>query len=109
METIPTVSWTELQGNKYAKALSPQMLTKNGLPTILKARVIGTQRHGGDFVTVIFDRDYVVSWLITKVIRVLSNEGLEAILQLVKEAWQKSGYPTEPQHKPVFFSPEEMN
>ena len=109
METIPTVSWTELQGNKYAKALSPQMLTKDGLPTILKARVIGTQRHGGNFVTVIFDRNYVVSWLITKVIRVFSNEGLDAILELVKEAWQKSGFPIESQRKTVAFTKEEMN
>lgn len=95
---IPTVSWTKLQGNKYSKSLTPHMLLKGGYPVTMQSRVVGETKSGSKIVTVIFDRNYIVNWLIVKVIKALENEGLDAILELVKEAWRKS--------HPVYICPE---
>ncbi len=109
MKSIPNVSWKDLQGNKYSKALNPHMLTKAGLPVTLQTRIVGQNKIGSKLIRVTFDREYVINWLIVKVIRVFSNEGLETILDLVREAWQKSGFPIESQRKTVAFTKEEMN
>ena len=56
-QSFPVVSWKELQGNKYIKAIDPAMLIKGGLPYIMKARAIGTGKHGSEPVTVIFKKN----------------------------------------------------
>ena len=94
-QSLPVVSWRELQGNKYIKAIDPGMLIKGGLPYIMKARSIGTGKHGSEPVTVIFDKEYVEKWIITKLIRPLSNYGVDYVTNLVTEAWINSNYSLE--------------
>ena len=94
-QSLPVVSWKELQGNKYIKAIDPAMLIKGGLPYIMKARAIGTGKHGSEPVTVIFDKEYVEKWITTKLIRPLSNYGVDYVVSLLTEAWVNSNYPIE--------------
>ncbi len=67
------------------------MLTKEGYLSTMRARVIGKPKTNSDFVTIKFDRDYVLLWLATKVIKPLTNEGIDGVNELLKEAWKKSG------------------
>ncbi len=92
---FPVISWKEIQGNKFIKAIDPAMLMDGGLPYIMKARTIGSGKYGSEPVTVIFDREYVESWIRTKLIRPLSNYGVDYVSNLLAEAWSKSNYPTE--------------
>ncbi len=94
-QSFPVVSWRELQGNKYIKAIDPGMLIKGGLPYIMKARAIGTSRHGSEPVTVIFDKEYVEKWITAKLIRPLSNYGVDYVTNLVTQAWINSNYSLE--------------
>ncbi len=91
MNEINIVPWQKIQGNKYIKSLNPSMLKKEGYVSTMRARVIGKPKSNSDFVTVKFDRNYVLSWLATKVIRPLTNEGLDEVTELFKEAWELSG------------------
>ena len=95
MRAIPTVSWRDIQGNKYSKSLNPAML-KQGLPITMKARVIGNRRVDSDLVTVVFDRDYVINWLIVKLIKPLSNYGIKEVINLLYLAWEQSNLSLEP-------------
>ena len=89
------VSWKELQGNKYSKAIDPRMLSKDGLPVVMKGRVIGASKYDADFVTVVFDKEYVERWMIAKVIKPLFNCGIDYVNDLLEKTWEKSGFPTE--------------
>ncbi len=91
MEEIKVVPWQDIQGNRYIKSLNPSMLTKEGYLSTMRARVIGKPKTNSDFVTIKFDRDYVLLWLATKVIKPLTNEGIDGVNELLKEAWKKSG------------------
>ena len=93
--SFPVVSWKEIQGNKFSKAIDPAMLINGGLPYIMKARAIGNGKYGSETVTVIFDKEYVESWITTKLVRPLSNYGVNYVTNLVHDAWLKSHYPVE--------------
>ena len=41
--------------------------------------------------TINYNRDYVIKWLQVKVIKPLSNCGIDGVGNLLKEAWDKSG------------------
>ena len=94
-QSFPVVSWKEIQGNKFSKAIDPAMLLGDGLPYIMKARAIGNGKYGSEPVTVIFDKEYVENWIVTKLIRPLSNHGVDYVTNLVAEAWLKSDYSLE--------------
>ena len=72
------------------------MLTKEGYLSTMRARVIGKPKTNSDFVTIKFDRDYVLLWLATKVIKPLTNEGIDGVNELLLEAWEKSGISLQP-------------
>ena len=89
MDEIKVVPWQDIQGNKYIKSINPSMLTKGGYLSTMRARIVGNSRTNSDFVTIKFDRDYVLLWLATKVIKPLTNEGIDGVNELLKEAWKK--------------------
>lgn len=89
------VSWRDLQGNRYTKSLDPAMLTKAGSPHIVKATTKGSEKGIGQAKVVIYDRDYVTQWLIVKLIKPLSNHGLDGVTMLLKKAWNESNLSTE--------------
>lgn len=81
-------SWQQLQGNKYLKALHPAMLSDYGYRTTIKTRLVGGSKFNSQYLTVLYDRDYVVAWLASRLIKPLQNQGLECILEMVREAWK---------------------
>ncbi len=96
MEEFPTVSWRELRGNKYHRALHPAMLTDNGYSVTVKAKTLESNIYPTKFVVLKYDRDYVKSWLTTKVIKPLANYGLINTSKLLKESWRESRISYEP-------------
>lgn len=84
--TYNEVHWTAMQGNKYMKTIHPAMLSVNGYKITQKARAIGNTSVGANFYVVHYDRDYVVCWLKTKVVKPLSTLSLKELITLIKEA-----------------------
>jgi hypothetical protein len=93
------VCWDSVQGNKLIKALHPAMLSSSGCLYTSKIRLIGKSKWGGEFATLIYDRKYVIAWLSTKLIAPFQNEGLDTVLELVKEAWESVHQPKSFQSK----------
>ena len=89
-EQSTPISWTEIQGNKYMKALHPAMLSKGGYVATHKARLIGHPKTASYYSTISYDRNYVINWLQTKFVRPLENEPLDELTKLLAEAYQKA-------------------
>ena len=81
------VSWRDLTGNKYNKAINPAMLNEQGYIRIFKVRTIKNPETRYCFVK--FDRDYVISFLAVKVIRPLLSTSFTNISDLVFAAWER--------------------
>ena len=84
------VRWDKLQGNQYIRALHPAMLTEAGCQSTRKANILGEPRQKNRYVTVYYDRAYVIGFLVTKVIKPLSNLGVTGIYELLKEAFKQA-------------------
>lgn len=87
------VHWSKKQGNKYNKSLHPAMLTDVGFLTTAKVALLDEPRSNHRYVTVIYDREYVINWLRVKVVKPFLNIGMSDIVQLIKEAWQLAQEP----------------
>ena len=103
------ISWRDLQGNKYTKSLDAGMLTEIGSPHIIKANVKGEGRGKGQPQVVIYDRDYVLNWLIVRLIKPLSNHGLEGVTKLIEKAWEESNLSTDSLVSCNYFLEDEEN
>ena len=82
---IKTISWRDLTGNKYSKALHGAMLAKEGYRSLIRIRRIG--EAGKDVFNVTYDKEYVIEFLSRKVCTPLSYVGKEKLLELISEAW----------------------
>lgn len=80
-----TISWKDLPGNKYSKSLDAAMASKQGYTVIHKVK----KAYDFDeaFCNVVYDRDYLVHFLIKKVLFSLASLGKETIDGLINEAW----------------------
>ena len=85
MEKTITISWRELTGNKFMKAIDPAMASQAGCIKSQRIRRIGDSEK--TIFNVRYDREYLVQVLLRKVCRRLSVLGKEEVLFLVSEAW----------------------
>ncbi len=92
MKPLKQIPWNDQQGNRYSKALDSLMLTAKGLPFIVKTRATGKSKNGSQAMAVVYDKAYVINWLIVKVINPLGEQGYETVSNLLREAWEKSDY-----------------
>ncbi len=80
-----SITWRDLFGNKYSKALHPAMLTEEGYTKIQRIKRVG------DIVpslfNVTYDREYAIEFISRKFCRSLSGLDKEELLQLVAESW----------------------
>lgn len=83
----PTVSWQKIQGNKYSKSLHPAMLSHNGFRTTQKAGLIGKPKGDTEFITVVYDKSYVINWIERKLVKPLEINNLEVIQNLIAIAY----------------------
>ena len=85
MREIETISWRELTGNKFSKAIDAAMLSEDGYIKSLNIRRIGDAVPSLFYV--IFDRQYLVEWISRRVCKALFVLGKQGTLDLVAEAW----------------------
>ncbi|WP_319422752.1 hypothetical protein [Pleurocapsa sp. FMAR1] len=85
MPDIETISWQEMTGNKYAKALHPAMVSKAGYETVRSIRRIGDAVP--TVFRVIYDRQYVLDYVGNGICKTLFVLGKQGVLNLVSEAW----------------------
>lgn len=81
------VSWREIQGNKYSKSIHPAMLSDGGFRKTQKASLIGNPKGNTEFITVIYDKSYVIKWIEKKLIKPLENNSYKVIGKLVFQAY----------------------
>ena len=87
MSRYETISWRDLPGNKYTKALDPAMLTERGCITLGKVR--HCHDPVGKMCNVVYDRDYLIQFLIRRFLISISPLGKEVVDELVNEAWNE--------------------
>jgi len=73
MSEIKSITWRDLTGNKYLKALHPAMLSKGNYICTQRIRRIGEVEP--DIFKTTYDREYAVEWLARKVCKTLSFIG----------------------------------
>jgi hypothetical protein len=85
MSHIPSVSWQDLPGNKYVKSIDPAMLSDVGY---VKAQVLKANQYSEvRYRNVIYDRDYLIGWVVKNLIKPLAHLSKERIDEVVEEAW----------------------
>ena len=82
-----SISWQLLRGNKYNRCLHPAMLTEKGCTKQMSTSPVGYNER--QYFDVHYDREYVVNWLATKVIKPLENVGVRELVELLIAAWLK--------------------
>ena len=87
MSRYETISWRDLPGNKWSKSLDPAMLTERGCITLGKVR--HSSEPQGTMCNVIYDRDYLIQFLIRRFLMSISPLGKEVVDELVNEAWNE--------------------
>lgn len=87
MPKIETITWRELTGNKFNRALHPAMLSDIGYTKSISVRRTGDAVKS--YFNVAYDRVYVVEWLSRKICKSLFALGKQGTLDLISEAWDK--------------------
>lgn len=86
MQEISKITWRELFGNKFSRALHGAMLTKEGLWTTQRIQQIGHKQK--QMYLVHYDKEFINEWIWRKLLSPLENMGIEAIKILLEEAWE---------------------
>lgn len=87
MYEYKTINWKDLPGNKYSKALDAAMVSERGYITLQKVR--RCHEPNGAMCNVIYDRDYVIQFLIKRVLYSLAVLGKETVDELINDAWKE--------------------
>ena len=85
MLDLKTISWQEMVGNRYTKALHPAMVSKAGYEKVKSVRRIGDAVPTA--FRVIYDRQYVIDYVGRGICKTLFVLGKQGVLNLVDEAW----------------------
>ena len=85
MREVETISWRELTGNKFSKAIDAAMLSDDGYVRPISIKRLGDRDKSLFYV--VFDRKYLIEWISRKVCKPLFVLGKQGTLDLVAEAW----------------------
>ena len=85
MMKFASVSWQEASGNRLARNIDAAMLSDRGL--IKSQKVQTNQYQKPRLCNVKYDREYLMEWLLKRVIVPLSVLGVEKIHEIIDEAW----------------------
>ena len=88
MEDAPVLYWEDSTRNRLSKALHGAMLSTNGYKVLMGIKPIGEKTKR--FFNVKYDRNYVITWLITKLFKPFENVSHEELESLLNEAYQKA-------------------
>lgn len=88
IESNTKLHWSELPGNKYLKKIEPAMLTKDGCLCRQLIRPVGEPRiQAREWVSVMYDRSYVIERLSNDILDALNFDSLERLLDLIIDVW----------------------
>lgn len=87
MNQFETIRWIDLPGNKYTKSLDAAMLSEGGYTIFGKVRHCSEPK--GTMCNVVYDREYVIQFLIKRVLFALAVLPKETIDGLIDEAWEE--------------------
>lgn len=79
------ISWREVLGDPYAKALTPLMLAQNEYRVDKLSRAIDGRNKSA--ITITYDRNYVYSWIAKKVLKALRIKSKAEAIALIDRAW----------------------
>lgn len=82
---VETISWRDLTGNKYNKTLHPAMLSDEGYINQQAIRRAGDA--GKTIFDVIYDHEYLLSYIDKHLCSKLFTLGKEEVVKLVAESW----------------------
>lgn len=85
MREVETVSWLQLVGNKFNKALHPAMSTPEGYLKQSRTRVINTPAK--TIYNVLYDQEYLSEYIFNFICKPLLVLGKEKVLSLVENSW----------------------
>lgn len=85
MNEIENITWREVPGNRFSRALSPAMLTEEGYTKQAAIRKVGSQVKA--FLNIKYDREYFIGWIGNFICKPLFAIGKKRVLDLVAEAW----------------------
>ncbi len=88
MENAPVLYWEDSTRNRLSRSLHGAMLTANGYVVLMGIKPIGEKTK--KFFNVKYDRDYVITWMITKFFKPFENVSHEELETLLNEAYQKA-------------------
>lgn len=77
------ISWRELPGNKFNRALHPAMLSEEGCSKLMPVPCAS----GSQMKEVIYDRNYVVEWVALKLFKALDGKSYAEIVEILEEAY----------------------
>lgn len=80
------ILWDEMPGNKYALGIHSAMLSNDGY--VASKRIKLNQYADSRHVSVRYDRRYLITIIIRKLIAPLANRGITNIKELIDEAWE---------------------
>lgn len=84
-QEVKAISWKELTGNKFSKALHPAMFSETGYVAVQRIRRTGDPVP--DIFKVSYDRQYAVEFIARKIIRPVSFLGKESMDKIIDDAW----------------------
>jgi hypothetical protein len=84
---IRKISWQQVPGNRFGRALHKAMLSERGY--IKAVRLPTYTGDSQEVVDIHYDKEYVIAWLVSKIIRPLVGLSFQEFIDLLKEAWEK--------------------
>jgi hypothetical protein len=87
---LNSVHWKQIRGNPFVQPLHPRMLTEEGYTVSKLVKLTGESKHSERTkVMVLYNRDYLIKWLITYIFSKLQPQSLDDVSQLMSEAYEK--------------------
>ncbi len=88
IRNVEIITWRKLPGNKLSTSLHAAMLTPRNYRRNMIIAPLGSHLHQKNEYSVVFDREYALSYIARKLVKPLQNEGYDGICELVADAWE---------------------
>jgi hypothetical protein len=85
---VEIITWRKLPGNKLSTSLHAAMLTPRNYRRNMVISPLGSPSVNKRECSVVFDREYALSYIARKLVKPLQNEGYDGICELVADAWE---------------------
>lgn len=89
-DQFPRIEWHEVEGNPFNKGFNPLMIHTDGLIEFRQTRHKNADRKAApkQFYEIRYGRDYVISFIVTKIISRLAFKDYREFNSFMSECWQ---------------------